>query len=136
MRQIFLGSFLAVACAGCVAPVMRTTLPEPPTSAQLSELWVEPRDLAERNLFDGPWGKDLAPNPTEAYSFVSAKTVGVSPGSRSPIDMAWSGASSRGPKRRSKSSCPAYSRRPVLPTAGVLLAPVDDQRGALVGRAD
>jgi hypothetical protein len=43
-------------------------------------LWEEPQDLAERNLFDGPWGKALAPHPTATYAFVSAKTVGDSPG--------------------------------------------------------
>lgn len=41
---------------------------------------MEPKDLAQRNLFDGPWGKALAPNPSTTYAFVSAKTVGVSPG--------------------------------------------------------
>lgn len=80
MRQMFLSSLLAVACTGCAAPLMRSTLLGPPTPAQLAELWEEPTDLAERNLFDGPWGKDLAPNPTATYAFVSEKTVGVSPG--------------------------------------------------------
>ncbi len=80
MRQIFLSSLLPVACTGCAAPLMRSTLLGPPTPAQLSELWEEPTDPAERNLFDGPWGKDLAPNPTATYAFVSEKTVGVSPG--------------------------------------------------------
>jgi hypothetical protein len=80
MRQIFLSSLLAVACTGCVAPLMRSTLPGPPTPGQSAELWEEPTDLAERNLFDGPWGKALAPNPTATYAFVSVKTVGVSPG--------------------------------------------------------
>ena len=55
-------------------------LARPATPAQSAELWEAPNDLAERNLFDGPWGKDLAPNPTTTYTFVSAKTVGISPG--------------------------------------------------------
>ena len=80
MRRIFLSTVLAVACAGCVAPLMRSTLAGPPTPAQMSELWEEPKDLADRNLFDGPWGKDLAPNSTATYAFVSAKTAGTSPG--------------------------------------------------------
>lgn len=65
MKQIFL---------------MRSTLPGPPTPRQSAELWEEPNDLTDRNLFDGPWGKDLAPNPTATFAFVSAKSVGVSPG--------------------------------------------------------
>ena len=84
MRRILLSSLvialLGVACTGCVAPLMRSTLPGPPTPGQSAELWEQPNDLAERNLFDGPWGKDLAPDPTATYAFVSAKTVGVSPG--------------------------------------------------------
>ena len=53
-----------------------------PASGQrpLSEFWEQPRDLAERNLFDGPWGKDLAPDPAAIYGFLSAKSVGISPG--------------------------------------------------------
>jgi hypothetical protein len=84
MRQVSgkmsLGFLLAVACAGCVAPILRSTAPRPSTPDQSAQLWEEPKDLPFRNLFDGPWGKDLAPSPTATYTFVSAKTVGVSPG--------------------------------------------------------
>jgi len=79
MRQIFLSAIL-VACTGCIAPVMRSTLSSPATPDQLAELWEAPTDVSQQNLFDGPWGKELAPNPTATYAFVSAKTVGVSPG--------------------------------------------------------
>lgn len=80
MRTLFLSSVLALACSGCVAPIMRSTRAGPLTPVQSAELWEEPKDLSERNLFDGPWGKTLAPSPTATYSFVSAKTAGVSPG--------------------------------------------------------
>jgi hypothetical protein len=80
MRQLFLAAVFAVASTGCVAPLMRSTLLDAPTPAQLSELWEEPADLTARNLFDGPWGKDHAPDPAATYAFVSAKSVGVSPG--------------------------------------------------------
>jgi hypothetical protein len=80
MKQFCFSVFVAVACTGCAAPLMRSTLSAPPTPSQSAELWEAPTDLADRNLFDGPWGKDLAPNPTATYSFVSAKSVGVSPG--------------------------------------------------------
>jgi len=46
----------------------------------MDELWEEPKDLARRDLFYGPWGKELAPNPTASYTFASAKSKGVSPG--------------------------------------------------------
>ena len=92
MKPIFIGVVLAVACTGCIAPLMRSTLSGPPTPGQSAELWEQPTDLAERNLFDGPWGKDLAPNPTATYAFVSVKTVGVSPGFAVTDEhgMAWS----------------------------------------------
>jgi hypothetical protein len=80
MRQMVLGSLLALVCTGCVAPLMRSTVSSAPTPRQSAELWEAPNDLATRNLYDGPWGMDLAPDPAAIYSFVSAKTVGVSPG--------------------------------------------------------
>jgi hypothetical protein len=60
--------------------VMRSSLHGPPTPVQAAELWEAPNDLAGRNLFDSPWGRDLAPDPKATYTFVSAKSVGVSPG--------------------------------------------------------
>jgi hypothetical protein len=80
MKQMVLSALVAVACTGCVAPLMRSTQAGPPTAAQSAELWEQPTDLAERELFHGRWGKALAPSPTATYAFVSAKTVGVSPG--------------------------------------------------------
>ncbi len=38
MRQVLLSSLLAVACTGCVAPLMRTTLAGPPTPGQSAEV--------------------------------------------------------------------------------------------------
>ena len=74
MKSRFVGVLLAVACSGCATPLL-STLKGPATPAQSAELWEEPKDLARRDLFDGPWGKDLAPNPTATYTFVSAKSV-------------------------------------------------------------
>jgi hypothetical protein len=59
---------------------MRSTASGPQTPVQSAELWEAPTDLAERNLFDGPWGKDLAPDPAAVYAFVTQKSVGISPG--------------------------------------------------------
>src|SRR6185436_13305430 len=83
MRPFLLVSLVGAAwvgCAGCIAPAMRSTLPGPPTAAQSAELWEAPADLAERNLFDGPWSTALAHDPAAIYGFVSAKSVGISPG--------------------------------------------------------
>jgi hypothetical protein len=48
--------------------------------APLSELWTEPTDLAERDLFHGPWGEAKAPDPNAVYTFVRAKLHGANPG--------------------------------------------------------
>jgi len=80
MRTFLLVFLIGVGCAGCIAPIMRSTLPGPPTAVQAAELWEAPDDLATRDLFDGPWGKAFAPDPDAIYAFLSAKSVGISPG--------------------------------------------------------
>jgi hypothetical protein len=79
MKRILFGVLLVIASTGCIAR-LHSTSAGPVTPAQMAELWEEPSDLGSRDLFHGPWPKDFAPNPTAAYTFVSAKTVGVSPG--------------------------------------------------------
>ncbi len=61
----------------CTAKVQPTM---PPSEAPLAELWQEPSDLARRNLFDGPWGGELAPDPDAIYTFVERKQQGTNPG--------------------------------------------------------
>lgn len=100
MKQLFLSALLAVGCAGCAAPLMRSTLTAPPTPGQSAELWEEPKDLPERNLFDGPWGKDLAPDPAATFTFVSAKTVGVSPGFAVTDEHGMEWSAKQGPEAR------------------------------------
>jgi len=80
MKGILLGTILAVASTGCVAPLMHQTRHGTPTPAQSAELWEDPTDLADRDLFAGPWGRALAPDPATTFVWVSTKTVGVSPG--------------------------------------------------------
>jgi hypothetical protein len=46
----------------------------------LTALWEEPRDLARKNLFDGPWGRERAPDPRATYLFLRAKARGINPG--------------------------------------------------------
>ena len=122
---------------GCVAPVMRSTLPGPRTPAQASELWEHAGTIwRRRDLFDGPWGKvPSRPIQRADYTFVSAKTVGVSPGSQSPTTRAWSGASSRAGSDESKSSCLAFYRPSAITSRRSITCHVDDHRRALDGRA-
>jgi len=46
----------------------------------MPELWREPADVADADLFNGPWGAALAPDPTATYTFIKAKLHGASPG--------------------------------------------------------
>ena len=43
-------------------------------------LWQRPTDLADRNLFNGPWGAKRAPDPHDTYSLVEVKHHGINPG--------------------------------------------------------
>ena len=43
-------------------------------------LWDRPSDLAERDLYYGPWGEDRAPNPWAVYTLVEHKHTGINPG--------------------------------------------------------
>ena len=61
----------------CTAKIQPTM---PPWEAPLAELWQRPGDLADRNLFDGPWGGERAPDPDAVYTFEQRKQQGTNPG--------------------------------------------------------
>lgn len=69
---------LSALIGGC-AQSLRSTLPREPTPAELSELWVEPKDLETRDLFYGAGGRRGGPSST-AYELVKKDTTGFSPG--------------------------------------------------------
>jgi len=48
--------------------------------ADIAELWQEPADLFERDLFNGPGGAELSPPANGTYEFVAFKTTGTNPG--------------------------------------------------------
>jgi len=60
-------------------------------AAPLSALWEEPQDLATRNLYDGPWGRENAPDPSAVYRFLRPKRGGVNPGVivQDPLGREW-----------------------------------------------
>ena len=59
-------------------PTIKSTLPGPPTAAQLAQLWVEPD--RGRDLFWGVGGKRLAPDPSVKYQVIEIKRGGYSRG--------------------------------------------------------
>jgi hypothetical protein len=68
---------IALYYPGCTPKVQPTM---PPWDAPLAEFWQRPSDLARRDLFNGPWGKDNAPDPDATYTFVERKQHGTNPG--------------------------------------------------------
>lgn len=63
------------ACAGVKVPQAHTT-PKPPSAS----MWKAPSDLASRDLFNGPWGAENAPDPNAVYTLVERKHTGVNLG--------------------------------------------------------
>ena len=63
---------------GACQRAIRSTIPGPPTAAQIAELWVKPD--ATRDLFWGVGGKRLAPDPLARYTVIELKRGGYSRG--------------------------------------------------------
>ncbi len=84
---VFVSALAATSCAG-----RAQTPTETPRSLNVSQLWMEPRDLESRNLFYGAGGRSLAPNPRVRYEFVLTDTKGYSRGYdvRDPLGVHWS----------------------------------------------
>ena len=79
---------LAVGLPSCAAAVRPTTIPQ----GRIASLWKAPADLPDRDLFNGPWGADRAPNASASYTLVEHKHSGINPGLtvRDPLGRKWS----------------------------------------------
>jgi hypothetical protein len=78
MRRLLVSLGLVIVLAACAPPPhaqARAT-----GNADIAELWQDPVDLLEKDVFNGPGGASLAPRPAQAYEFVSFKTSGTNPG--------------------------------------------------------
>ena len=60
-RSRHIGAAVILCASVACAPAMRRTTSAPPSEAELAQLWSEPSDLATRDLYDGPGGKDGGP---------------------------------------------------------------------------
>jgi hypothetical protein len=69
---------VAVLAVGGCHPSIKSTLPGPPSAAQLAQLWAEPR--GDRDLYWGVGGKRLAPDPAATYTVIEIKQGGFSRG--------------------------------------------------------
>jgi hypothetical protein len=71
---LLVGSALMLdACALLPKPAIKRVASEPPPE-KMAEFWVEPADLAGRDLFWGPGGRENAPDPGGRFEFVARKT--------------------------------------------------------------
>jgi len=64
-----------VSCAGVGRPQVENA-PVPPGAS----MWVEPADLAARDLYNGQWGAANAPDPKDVYDLIERKHTGVNLG--------------------------------------------------------
>jgi hypothetical protein len=95
---LLLSLVLALYYPFCAAKVQPTAAP---WDAAVSELWQSPNGpgthgglagpVATRDLFNGPWGAERAPDPGATYTFVERKQHGTNPGItvRDPRGREW-----------------------------------------------
>jgi hypothetical protein len=65
------------------APYAKAPYVQPHASGSapsITELWELPADLAQRDLFYGPWGPERSPDGRDTYTFLRKKRQGTNPG--------------------------------------------------------
>src|SRR5687768_12160736 len=75
IAALVLIAITSASCAGVGQPQVQNAPPPPGSS-----MWVEPTDIASRDLYYGPWGRELAPDPKDVYELVELKHTGVNLG--------------------------------------------------------
>ena len=79
-RAVVICLSLLILTTVCAPPPFRSTLHRPLSRAELAELWIARDDAAELDLFHGPGGRELAPDPKAEYLFLEKDTTGFSDG--------------------------------------------------------
>jgi hypothetical protein len=89
LQNLIVVPFAAGLVANC-QPVIKSTLAESPTPAQIAELWIQPE--RGRDLFWGVGGKRLTPDPMARYTVIEIKRGGFSRGYtlKDPKGREWS----------------------------------------------
>jgi hypothetical protein len=75
IATLVLMAFTGASCAGVGRPQVQNAPPQPGVT-----MWAEPGNLATRDVFYGPWGRELAPDPNDVYDLVEMKHSGVNLG--------------------------------------------------------
>ena len=68
-------AIIGASCAGVGRPQVQNA-PKPAGAS----MWKAPDDIATRDLFNGPWGAEHAPDPKDVYDLVELKHTGVNLG--------------------------------------------------------
>lgn len=79
LRVVAVGATFFASFEFC-APAVKPFMPRDGSPTNPVQLWVEPRDIASRDLLYGPWGQKYAPDPKAVYTFLHSKVHGASPG--------------------------------------------------------
>jgi hypothetical protein len=91
MRQASRILIVVAAAAGLLVVTTNTPRAAAAEDSRLAQLWQEPSDLPSRDLFQGPWAAQNAPDPAATYTFLKPKEGGVNPGVivRDPQGRTW-----------------------------------------------
>jgi len=83
---------LLILSAGCVVSGKIQPTVDPAGPVDVSRLWEDPATAGERDLFHGPGGAELVPDPAMPFTFLQADNTGYSPGYdvKGPDGMEWS----------------------------------------------
>ena len=88
--KLILPTFVALYTPFCTAKVQPTVAP---TQLRVAELWQAPApgEIATRDVYNGPWGAERAPDARATYTFVERKQSGTNPGItvRDPRGREW-----------------------------------------------
>src|SRR5262245_18810200 len=63
-----------------VRPIAAVPAAGPAETVRPNVLWEPPTGSHDRDLFYGPWGAHMEPDPRAVYTFVRRKTAGTNPG--------------------------------------------------------
>jgi len=81
MKRVSLAAAAVLACGAIVTACGGAKRPMQASPAVPgATLWERPTDLAARDTYFGPWGREYAPNPVDTYTFVERKHTGVNLG--------------------------------------------------------
>jgi len=77
--RLFTAAIAAALTAACIGGAVRPTV-NPGAPADVAQLWLEPADIARRDVLHGSGGRELLPDASVPFTFVKEDNGGYSPG--------------------------------------------------------